>query len=150
MKHQMQKAQQGFTLIELMIVVAIIGILAAIAIPAYQDYVAKSQVAAGLSEISAGKTNMEVWLVEGGADSTTATDFGLVASTPACAITVKAVKSSGAGNILCTLKGGAAISGKGIMWTRAGGVGGSWTCSTDVDGKYAGKCPFSTTAPAIP
>jgi type IV pilus assembly protein PilA len=52
----MKKLQQGFTLIELMIVVAIIGILAAIAIPAYQDYTIRAQVSEGMSLAAAAKT----------------------------------------------------------------------------------------------
>ena len=55
MKRSMQKAQQGFTLIELMIVVAIIGILAAVALPAYQDYTTRAKVTEGISLGSAAK-----------------------------------------------------------------------------------------------
>lgn len=58
MKHQIQKVQQGFTLIELMIVVAIIGILAAIAIPAYQDYIARAQASEGAELLAGIKTNV--------------------------------------------------------------------------------------------
>jgi type IV pilus assembly protein PilA len=59
---EMRKVQQGFTLIELMIVVAIIGILAAIAIPAYQDYTIRSQVSEGLQLAASAKTAVaETW-----------------------------------------------------------------------------------------
>lgn len=57
------KQQQGFTLIELMIVVAIIGILAAIAIPAYQNYVLKSQLSGAYSEVSSLKTGVTNYLL---------------------------------------------------------------------------------------
>jgi type IV pilus assembly protein PilA len=61
----MKKLQQGFTLIELMIVVAIIGILAAIAVPAYQDYTIRSRVSEAASLSGAVRTAMDVAYSEG-------------------------------------------------------------------------------------
>lgn len=68
----MKKLQQGFTLIELMIVVAIIGILAAIALPAYQDYTIRSKVTEGLSLADAAKTTLGEGFQSGDAAGATA------------------------------------------------------------------------------
>jgi type IV pilus assembly protein PilA len=58
--------QQGFTLIELMIVVAVIGVLAAVALPQYQKYVAKSEAASALATLSGLRTNIETYTLEEG------------------------------------------------------------------------------------
>jgi type IV pilus assembly protein PilA len=76
----MKKIQQGFTLIELMIVVAIIGILAAIAIPAYQDYTIRAQVSEGLSLSSAAKVAVTEFWQDRGAFPTDNADAGLSAT----------------------------------------------------------------------
>jgi type IV pilus assembly protein PilA len=80
---EMKKIQQGFTLIELMIVVAIIGILAAIAIPAYQDYTIRAQVSEGLSLSSGAKIAATEFWQDRGTFPTDNSVVGLGAATGA-------------------------------------------------------------------
>ncbi len=73
----MKREQQGFTLIELMIVVAIIGILAAIAIPAYQDYTIRAQVSEGLTLSSGAKSAVSEYFMDRGVWPTNNVQAGL-------------------------------------------------------------------------
>jgi len=76
----MRKVQQGFTLIELMIVVAIIGILAAIAIPAYQDYTIRAQVSEGMSLAAAAKAAVAESFLNTGVPPANRTVAGMTAN----------------------------------------------------------------------
>ena len=132
------KKQQGFTLIELMIVVAIIAILAAIALPAYQDYVAKSQMTAGLADIRGGVTSFEEGIQSGvnGSATPTATDLGLAGSTARCLTIVpgSAWNAASGQSITCTVRGNPKVTGKTIALTRTSS--GQWQCA--IAGSAAG------------
>jgi len=144
-------AQKGFTLIELMIVVAIIGILAAIAIPAYQNYITKSQVTRAVAELGAMKTAYEDCL-NNGQTAVNACQIGwtgsniqfLTAPTLQTAVSTPSATNgialSSTGTISGTFGGGASAAlkdstAKTVTWSRS--TSGTWTCATSAATKYA-------------
>ncbi|PWI34567.1 prepilin-type cleavage/methylation domain-containing protein [Vibrio albus] len=121
------KKQQGFSLIELMIVVAIIGVLSAIAIPAYQNYVKKSEASVGLSTARSLLTNIDMKIQETGAFPTTLAAVGATAGMNKLG-TLSLTGTDATGSVEFTFGTASSINGKKVTITKSTT---GWSCSHD-------------------
>ncbi len=146
MKRSMQKVQQGFTLIELMIVVAIIGILAAVALPAYQDYTVRAKMSEVILAASACRTSVtEARQTNNAASLPTGGNWGCEASQPTTKY-VKSIKTDDFGSIAVEVNTANLSQVTGSVYLIPtvvnGGISG-WECGPSVVGisKYLpGSC----------
>lgn len=125
----MKSPSAGFTLVELMVVVAILGVLAALALPMFQDYLARAQVTAGLADIGGGIVSYEELIQSGTRFSPQPSDVGLPSSTARCARVTLGGTTGDARDqsIACELRGSPKVSDKTITLTRT--ASGRWSCS---------------------
>ena len=139
MKKQMQ---QGFTLIELMIVVAIIGILASIALPAYQDYTKRAHVTEGLSLASGAKTAVAEYYSTNAAFPTGNAGAGLATASTISGTAVNSVAVGTGGKITATFNTKVTPSATIILTPTDNGGAIAWSCTGGtLDAKYRpSKC----------
>lgn len=135
------RKQEGFTLIELMIVIAIIGILAAVAIPAYSDYTIRAKVTEAIGYAAAAKTPVSEYYTSQGTMPADATEAGVdTGVTTAVVASLAYAANAGTGVITIGLNaiGGDVTAGDTFILTGTGTTNGvSWVCSTgSVDAKY--------------
>ena len=122
------KRQKGFTLIELMIVVAIVGILAAVAIPAYQDYTVRARVTEGLSLAASVRTAVSESYIATNVLPTTNAEAGVAAAAEISSPEVTSV-TVGNGGTISVLFANAPINGSTLIYTPdASDAGVSWAC----------------------